>query len=51
VELRKKVEALLKIPDNIVKATNEWTHSDSELAEFRNEVAENIAKLKNITME
>ena len=50
-DLRRRVEALLRIPDHIVKATNVWTRSVSELSDFRNDVAEHIIMLKNITKE
>ena len=48
-ELRRNVEALLKVPDHIVQATNVWTHSLSELENFRSQVAEQIMKLKELT--
>ena len=47
--LRRKVEALLKVPDHIVKTANHWTKSEVELLKFRREVAETIVQLKKAT--
>jgi hypothetical protein len=38
---------MLKVPDSIVKATNDWTKSEAELTGFREKVAEQIIKLQN----
>ncbi len=47
VPLRRETEAMLKVPDSIVKATNDWTKSEAELTGFREKVAEQIIKLQN----
>lgn len=44
--LRRKAEALLKVPDQVVRAANSWTRSEDELEKFRNETAETIIELK-----
>ena len=46
-QLRRETDAILKVPDNIVKAVNDWTKSESALQDFRNKVAEQIIKLQN----
>lgn len=44
-ELAKKAEKFLQIPDNIVKMTNTWTKSLSEMDNFRDEVGNLTAEL------
>ena len=45
-QLRRETDAILKVPDHIVKAVNDWTKSESALQDFRNKVAEQIIKLQ-----
>lgn len=46
--VEREVKRLLAIPDDVVRATNEWTHDAAVLDRFRGEVAAAIAALAEV---